>query len=121
MSWGWCEKRNLLSLIAYANHVFALHLPEFEWDNSNLIKLEKHAVNVAEAESVWKDFEALTELIINPLYNEQRLCRIGYSNLGRILFIIYTERHGKIRIISARTANKKTERPRRDSETDQHV
>lgn len=37
---------------------------------------------------------------------EARWLRFGMSRMGRVLAVIYTERRGKIRLISARVATK---------------
>jgi uncharacterized DUF497 family protein len=42
----------------------------------------------------------------NHSMTEDRYITIGFSDRGRLLTVVYTERDGKTRIISARTATK---------------
>jgi len=80
---------------------------EFEWDKGNEIKSElKHGFLSHEAEEVFYDDEMLVlGKQILPIVGESRFGIIGKTFEGRILFISFTIRNAKIRIISARTAN----------------
>lgn len=72
---------------------------EFDWDEGNLDKSRrKHGVTPEEAESVFLDEKSL---II-----EERFIIVGRSNEDRNLFIVFTIREEKIRIISARRMHK---------------
>lgn len=80
---------------------------EFEWDEANKKKNEiKHKVNYIECEQVFLN---------NPVFLkdenhskiEMRYVCIGITELRRVLFISYTMRNLKVRVISARTADKK--------------
>lgn len=55
---------------------------------------------------VWK---FLKEIGLDYLKKEIRKIVVGSTKEGRILFIIYTIRSNKVRIISARDLNKKKE------------
>lgn len=49
------------------------------------------------------DFLSATALDPEHAVEEHRYITIGLSNRGRLLMVAHTERHGQIRIISART------------------
>jgi uncharacterized DUF497 family protein len=76
---------------------------EFEWDEANEEHIERHGVTPEEAE------EALTDprRIGAPAYNtqrEQRRAYLGTTIDGRLLFVVYTIRRGKLRVVAARDA-----------------
>lgn len=81
---------------------------EFEWDKGNIGKNRKHDVDDKEAEEaffdegkvIFKDKLHTTEL-------EERFILLGETKKSRLLYIVFTERKEKIRIISARDVNKK--------------
>jgi len=84
---------------------------EFDWDTHNVNKIqEKHKVNFIEAEEVLFDIN----LIISPdpthSITEKRCIALGKTKIGRLLFVVFTERSKKIRIISARNMSKKERR-----------
>jgi uncharacterized DUF497 family protein len=79
---------------------------KFEWDSYKAqTNLKKHGVDFAEATSVLKDNLAITIYDRHP--DEDRYVIIGISDLGQLLVVIYTLRGNKIRLISARKANKR--------------
>lgn len=86
-------------------------LPEpikFQWDKGNIDKnLVKHAVADEECEEVF--FDGNKKIYKDKLHSgaEERHIIIGRSKLKRILFIVFTIRKNKIRVISARDLNKK--------------
>lgn len=81
---------------------------EFEWDKGNLGKNKKHVVNDQEAEETFFDENKVTFTdIIHSTESEERLRIIGKTKKGRLLFIVFTKREEKIRIISARDVNRK--------------
>jgi hypothetical protein len=77
---------------------------EFEWDASKA-KLNhiKHGVRFDEAISVFRD--PLAKLLDDPDHSdtEQRTILVGHS-ANRLLVVSFTERRGRIRLISARRA-----------------
>lgn len=78
---------------------------EFEWDADKAgANLAKHGVSFAEAMGVFGD--PLEVTIADPVHSreEARFVSIGLSEVGRLLVVVYTEREGRIRIISAREA-----------------
>ena len=81
---------------------------QFEWDKGNINKsFEKHGVRNEEAEEVFTDEKALLTEDIRHSEVERRFQIIGIIKSKRLLNIVFTIRKKKIRIISARVANKK--------------
>ncbi len=68
--------------------------------------LKKHKVSFEEAASVFGDSMAYAFPDPDHSVVEERWLTFGMSRMGRILAIIYTERRGTIRLISARLATK---------------
>jgi len=82
----------------------------FEWDKGNIEKsLKQHNVTDKEAEEVF--FDQNKQEYPDPTHSEKEIRKIvvGKTNKGRILFVAYTVRKKKVRIISARDLNKKRE------------
>lgn len=80
----------------------------FEWDEANVNKnWERHRVSPAECEELFFN----EPLIVEPDYahsqREKRFIALGKTDLDRLLFIVFTIRDNKIRVISARDMNKK--------------
>lgn len=83
----------------------------FEWDQGNIDKsYQKHGITPNEAEEVFLDKDVLLLEDVKHSDAEQRTKAIGKIANGRILFLVFTVRNNKIRIISARVANKKERR-----------
>jgi uncharacterized DUF497 family protein len=83
---------------------------EFEWDRHNIRKIwEKHKVFFAESEEIFFNEPLLIAEADRSkiLYKEQRYLAYGISNKKRLLFIVFTLRNNKVRIISARDMNQK--------------
>jgi uncharacterized protein len=79
---------------------------DFEWDkNKASSNLSKHGISFEEAKTVFKnDFNSITFFDSNHSFEEERYIEIGLSAKGLLLAIVYVEREGYIRIISARKA-----------------
>lgn len=78
---------------------------QFEWDSprdplGNTRHVRRHGITPDEAEQALTDphgFDA-------PAYStgtEERYAYVGATEAGRVLFVVYTERNGRIRIITA--------------------
>lgn len=83
-------------------------LSGFEWDRGNREKnWQKHRVSFGECEEVLFNFPLL--LMDDPKHSqrEARYLVLGQTNAGRHLFIAFTIRKEKIRVISARDMNQK--------------
>ena len=68
--------------------------------------LKKHGISFADAEGVLEDPLALT--VQDPdSEGEERFIAIGMGSAGELLVVVYTERNGECRIISARRPTRK--------------
>lgn len=81
---------------------------EFEWDKGNLGKnSRKHNVTSDEAESVFGDENSVVLSDEKHSVDEVRYAIFGKSDLNRYLYIVFTMRGNKVRIISARRMHRK--------------
>ncbi|MDN5864517.1 MAG: BrnT family toxin [Gammaproteobacteria bacterium] len=82
-----------------------IRLVAFEFDPAKAkANLKKHGVSFAHAEQALRDPLAVT--IEDPEANdEQRFVSLGMDALDRILVVVYTQRKGRTRLISARKAS----------------
>lgn len=81
---------------------------EFEWDKGNINKnLIKHKVTNEESEEAFLDKKRKIFKDVFHSEKEARYILLGNTKKGRSLYIAFTERNKKIRIISARNINKK--------------
>ncbi len=80
----------------------------FDWDKGNIDKnWLKHRVSYRECEEIFYNKPILINEDQKHLSKEIRFQVLGQSNKKRKLFLIYTVRNNKIRVISARDQNKK--------------
>lgn len=79
----------------------------FDWDQGNRGKPGKHAVTNEEAEEAF--FDPHKKVSKDALHSatEDRYILLGKSKVRRLLYIVFTWRKTKIRIISVRDINKK--------------
>ncbi|MBQ0014327.1 MAG: BrnT family toxin [Oscillospiraceae bacterium] len=78
---------------------------QFEWDEEKeQLNIEKHGIDFTTAVLVFKDAMYLELFDEDHSTEEERFNIIGM--VEEVLFVVYTERASKIRIISARLANK---------------
>lgn len=80
---------------------------EFEWDEGNIGKNKKHNIEDKEAEEVFLDENKIIYKDVFHSQTEERFIIIGKTKNDRLLYVAFTERKKKIRIISARDVNKK--------------
>ena len=79
---------------------------QFEWDNNKAAaNWQKHRVTFDQAIKVFDDPMVLEEIDDREDYGEERINVIGMCN-GIILHVTCTERGERIRLISARKAEK---------------
>lgn len=81
---------------------------EFNWDKGNIGKNQKkHFVSEKEAEESF--FDKKRKIFKDRLHSggEERFRIIGKTKNDRVLFIVFTIRRKRIRIISARDVNRK--------------
>ncbi len=80
---------------------------EFAWDQHNSTKIRlRHHIVPTEAE---QPFFHKPAIVFDQTHSasERRYQLLGATNDGRVLFVVFTLRGKKVRIISARRANKK--------------
>jgi uncharacterized DUF497 family protein len=81
---------------------------EFEWDpRKAAANRAKHKVSCEEAATVFGD--PLGVIVADPRHSsaEQRFVLLGLSQVRRLLAVMYAERSGAIRIVSARPATRR--------------
>ncbi|OGG13545.1 hypothetical protein A2773_05950 [Candidatus Gottesmanbacteria bacterium RIFCSPHIGHO2_01_FULL_39_10] len=80
---------------------------QFEWDEGNISKNKKHKVEDKEAEEVFLDEGKV--IFKDKLHSqkEERFIILGKTKKDRLLYVAFSKREKKIRIISARDINKK--------------
>ncbi len=80
----------------------------FDWDQNNREKnWEKHGVLASECEEVFFNLPLLLQPDPAHSQKEPRYYVLGHTVAGRRLFIVFTIREDKIRVISARDMSKK--------------
>lgn len=81
---------------------------EFEWDEGNLDKsYRKHGVTIQETEEIFISEQLYVAKDIKHSEIEERFIAFGKTNEGKYLFVVFTFRYEKVRIISARRIHKK--------------
>lgn len=85
-----------------------LNLPiEFEWDKHNIEHILIHKVEPGECEQVFFNIPLTVEIDVIHSHDEKRYFAIGKTNMNRTLAVVFTVRKAKMRVITARDANKK--------------
>lgn len=80
----------------------------FEWDPAKAeLNVHKHGVSFEEAQSVFFDPTSITVPDPDHSISEFRFIIHGFSIRRRQLIVVHTDRNDKIRIISARPANRR--------------
>ena len=80
----------------------------FDWDIHNINKnWLKHSVGINECEEVFFNEKLIVSHDTEHSIGENRYFVLGKTKKERLLFIVFTIRNKKIRIISARDMNKK--------------
>ena len=81
---------------------------EFDWDAGNLKHIARHGITPEEAEEAVL-IEPL-EADVQPHKSEERVLCFGRAKSGRLLTILYTERRGKVRVVTAYEMTKQQQR-----------
>jgi uncharacterized DUF497 family protein len=80
----------------------------FEWDEGNLFKSwEKHRVSAAECEQIFFNKPLVAVADKKHSQREARFHALGQTDFRRLLFVVFTIRGNRIRVISARDMNRK--------------
>jgi len=79
---------------------------EFEWDETkNKSNVKKHDIDFEDAKSVFYDKKRIDRLDNRKKHTEERHQTIGIVE-DIVMFVVWTKREEKYRIISARVAKK---------------
>lgn len=80
----------------------------FDWDEGNLLKnWEKHGVSASECEQIFFNNPLIAGLDEKHSRRESRRYALSITDSKRRLFIAFTVRNKRIRVISARDMNRK--------------
>lgn len=83
----------------------------FDWDKGNFDKgYQKHGITPKESEEIFLDANLQIIKDIGHSQEEQRFIAVGRSFKKKILFVVFTLRKNKVRVVSTRLANKKERR-----------
>lgn len=83
----------------------------FEWDKYNSDKIKaKHDVTPAECEQVFFNIPIVAGDDEKHSETENRLYVLGQTDSGRLLFLVFTVRKDRLRVISARDMSRKERR-----------
>ncbi len=83
---------------------------EFEWDDDkDEANRRKHGVSFEKAKQVFDDPQAIPFADTEHSQDEERFQMIGLSQIG-LLFVVFTYRKTRVRIISARRATARMQR-----------
>ena len=94
----------------------------FEWDRHNSEKIKsRHNVTPVECEQVFFNIPVVSGDDEKHSEKENRFCVLGQTDSGRLLFLVFTVRRDKLRIISARDMNRKERRAYQTHEEDPPV
>lgn len=94
----------------------------FEWDEGNIKKnWEKHRVSHIECEEIFFNSPIIVRGDASHSTSEDRYFVLGKTDTDRLLFVVFTVRGTKIRIISARNMNRKERRVYEQTQEDTQV
>lgn len=83
----------------------------FEWDDHNTGKIRaRHDVAPSECEQAFFNIPLVAGDDVKHSEDENRFYTLGKTDAGRLLFVVFTVRKDKIRVISARDMSKKERR-----------
>jgi uncharacterized DUF497 family protein len=83
----------------------------FEWDRNNISKnWDKHHVTPIESEQLFFNKPLFVADDIKHTQEEIRYYALGKTDSNRFLFVVFTIRSHRIRVISSRDMNKKERR-----------
>ena len=83
-------------------------LLEFQWDEGNIFKnLRKHGLTKEEIEKSFFDKNRIIFKDEQHSLKEDRAILVGKNDGNKILYVVFTMRSNKIRVVSAREINRK--------------
>ena len=81
----------------------------FDWDDDNVGHIGEHGVEPEEAEDALLDPRRLSTAA-RRVTGERRFAAIGATEEGRILLVVFTVRHGMVRVVTAHDASSRDKR-----------
>lgn len=94
----------------------------FEWDKFNAGKIrEKHRVLPSECEQVFFNRPLVVSGDREHSAKENRYYALGQTDAGRKLFVVFTVRKKRLRVISARAMSRKERKVYEDYEKDTEI
>jgi uncharacterized protein len=81
----------------------------FDWDEDNVSHVRGNGIEPHEAEEAILDPGRVSVFAYN-VSGERRWALLGATEPGDLLFIVYTRRHGRIRVVTARMASDREKR-----------
>ena len=81
----------------------------FEWDHANIRHIARHRVAPEEAEEAMADPDRVRARARGTA-TEPRAAVIGATATGQVLFVAYTIRAGRYRVVTARPASRSERR-----------
>lgn len=97
----------------YRSRPYNVHIEDafFEWDDDKAMdNIRNHGVTFQEGRSAFADPRGVEFYDEDHSEEEGRYARIGFSGKGQLLFVIFTIRGQRTRIISARIAERDEEK-----------
>lgn len=86
-------------------------IKRFEWDKGNTDKsYQKHGITPNESEEIFLDENLKVVKDLKHSQTEERFIALGKTFKRKFLFVVFTIRKNKIRVVSARKANPKERR-----------
>lgn len=78
--------------------------PEFDWDLANVRHIARHDVTPGEAEEVLENDPV--EVGYDVVEGEPRWTVVGHTKSIRVLIVVWTNRKGRVRVVTAREAHR---------------
>lgn len=75
----------------------------FAWDDANLGHIDRHRIEPEEVEEAVTDPERVP-IQAHRGAGERRRAVIDATDTGRVLFVVFTMRQGRVRVVTARDA-----------------
>lgn len=89
----------------------------FEWDEGNVEKSwRRHGVRASECEEIFFNQPLLVQDDPEHSIREPRFLALGKTHAGRCLFVVFTQRGERIRVISARDMSRRERRSYAEAE-----
>ena len=91
-----------------ADYQDVLNCTGFEWDNHNADNIwNKHNVTPPECEQIFFNLPLIVADDEKHSKKEKRYYTLGHTDINRLLFVVFTIRKDRIRVISTRNMSRK--------------